>query len=112
MVHGQSDNTADNNSQHSETTEQSCRTSIDEISENNETAQQEQHMVELRQKLMVAENDVYLYKIPPLQTSGGHRYVDSVMQHTYTLRCSSFLLVHYSSFIVDVLLHLTICKFY
>ena len=30
--------------------------------------------VELRQRLMVAD-EVYLYKIPPLQTSGGHRYV-------------------------------------
>jgi hypothetical protein len=29
--------------------------------------------VELRQKFMEAE-EVYLYKIPPLQTSGGHRY--------------------------------------
>jgi hypothetical protein len=30
--------------------------------------------VVMRQRLMVADS-VFLYKIPPLKTSGGHRYV-------------------------------------
>lgn len=30
-------------------------------------------VVEMRQRLMVAES-VFLYKIPSLKTSGGHRY--------------------------------------
>ena len=31
----------------------------------------------MRQKLMSAE-EVYVYKIPPLKTAGGHRYVHAV----------------------------------
>jgi hypothetical protein len=30
--------------------------------------------VVMRQRLMVADS-VFLYKVPPLKTSGGHRYV-------------------------------------
>ena len=66
---------ATTNSQYSEATDkQSCRPSIDK-SENIIDEAAPEPSVELRQKLMSAD-EVYLYKIPPLQTSGGHRYVD------------------------------------
>jgi hypothetical protein len=71
MIPNQNANTVDKNCQHSEAAEQPCRSSV-ETFRNIET--ESEPTVELSQKLMVAD-EVYLYKIPPLQTSGGHRYV-------------------------------------
>jgi hypothetical protein len=73
MVLSPSKNPDHSSNQCSDTAVQSSRIGT-EIPDHNETAPEP--TVELRQKLMVAD-EVYLYKIPPLQTSGGHRYVYS-----------------------------------
>lgn len=72
MIQSQSENSDASNNQYSETEEEVCRTSIEIL--HTEEAPQQEPTVELRQKLMEGD-EVYLYKIPPLQTSGGHRYV-------------------------------------
>ena len=85
MIYPQSEIALESNHRYSETAaDQSCQTShgiegtdtTGSINHHNhqETTTNDEPIVELRQKLMVAD-EVYLYKIPPLQTSGGHRYV-------------------------------------
>ena len=85
MIYPQSEIAVESNHRYSETAaDKSCQTShgiegtdtTGSINHHNhkETTTNDEPIVELRQKLMVAD-EVYLYKIPPLQTSGGHRYV-------------------------------------
>ena len=59
---------------HSQSTEAEAQSDMTSLKGDDAAHDKSIPTVELRQTLMVAD-EVYLYKIPPLQTSGGHRYV-------------------------------------